>query len=124
MRDGNRGRGEDEGGYKQGGSAAFWFVRHTGAILPRQPLVYWPMNSTIPGSEENYGPASPHHGDPGPTNTDLQGGLSPEGSSGVAALSPNIILGSNLPELATKKRGGKTARGAQLVRQNGSNKRN
>ena len=78
--------------------------RGTGfSLMPKSPtflpklLGCVPLISTTPGNEENHGPASPHHRDPGPTSTDLQEGLIPEGSCRVAAFSPNIIWGSHLP---------------------------
>jgi hypothetical protein len=70
--------GQKEANSKRGG-IGFSLISNIGTFPP-ESFVYLPMISTIPGNEENHGPASRHHNDPGPTNTNLQGGLVPKGS--------------------------------------------
>jgi hypothetical protein len=62
----------------------FGSIPNPGAFLLRS-FGHSPVISTIPGGEENHGPVSRHHNDPGPTSTNLQEGLDPEGSCRVAA---------------------------------------
>ena len=74
---------------KEGGDQ-FWLIPNTGTFFLRKSLGYLPGNSIISHYEGNHGPASPYHGYPGPTSTDSQGRISPQGSCRVAALSRDI----------------------------------
>ena len=80
---------------KQGGGG-FGLVPNIGTFLSKL-FGYLRAISQAPGKEENHGPASRHHNDPGPTSTNLQEGPDPEGSYRVAALSPNALWGSRAP---------------------------
>ena len=92
------------------GVPGLWLIPNIGTFLPK-PFRYLPAISIIPGDEENHGPVSPYHRDPGPTSTDLQGGLIPEGSCRVVVFKSKYNMGVAVAVAVAKSWRGKTARG-------------